>query len=127
MLGAIGEDGIWLRAARALNRAVFRLSYLFAPETSTFTYTKLINATSGVEDQPRVDFINTRPLPETVERKIVARLRDSAGNFDVIFVSDQAETEHGGVITPAVREVLAQIAPGKIVLADSRPAGRGVP
>jgi rfaE bifunctional protein kinase chain/domain len=121
VLGAIGEDGFGYELRQSLqSRRISTELLISSDELSTFTYTKLINATSGLEDQPRVDFINTRPLPETVGRQIVARLRDSAGDFDVIFVSDQAETEHGGVVTPAVRELLAQIAPGKIVLADSR-------
>jgi len=120
-LGAVGEDGFGYELRQSLeSRGISTSLLISSDELSTFTYTKLINATSGVEDQPRVDFINTRPLPETVERQIVARLRDSAANFDVIFVSDQAETEHGGVVTPALRELLTQIAPGKVILADSR-------
>jgi rfaE bifunctional protein kinase chain/domain len=121
VLGAFGDDGHGYELRQAIeSRRISTELLISSDELSTFTYTKLINATSGVEDEPRVDFINTRPLPETVERQIVARLRDNAGNFDVIFVSDQAETEHGGVVTPAVRELLAEIAPGKVILADSR-------
>jgi bifunctional ADP-heptose synthase (sugar kinase/adenylyltransferase) len=108
VLGAFGDDGHGYELRQAIeSRRISTELLISSDELSTFTYTKLINATSGVEDEPRVDFINTRPLPETVERQIVARLRDNAGNFDVIFVSDQAETEHGGVVTPAVRELLA--------------------
>lgn len=121
VLGAVGADGFGYELRQSLeSRGISTGLLVQSEELATFTYTKLINITSGVEDQPRVDFINTRPLPETVERQLVARLRDNAGNFDVIFVSDQAETEHGGVVTPAVRELLAQIAAGKVVLADSR-------
>jgi rfaE bifunctional protein kinase chain/domain len=121
VLGAIGEDGFGYELRQALgSRGISTELLIHSDQLSTFTYTKLINASSGIEDQPRVDFINTRPLPETVDRQIVDRLRDNAGNFDVIFVSDQAETDHGGVVTPAVRELLGQIASGKLVLADSR-------
>ena len=121
VLGAIGEDGFGYELRQSLeSRGISTSLLISSDELSTFTYTKLINATSGVEDQPRLDFINTRPLLETAERKIVAGLRASAANFDVIFVSDQAETEHGGVVTPALRELLTQIAPGKVILADSR-------
>ena len=121
VLGAIGDDGHGYELRLALeSRRISTELLISSDELATFTYTKLINATSGLEDQPRVDFINMRPLQETVERQIVARLRDNAGNFDVIFVSDQAETEHGGVVTPAVRELLTEIAPGKVILADSR-------
>jgi rfaE bifunctional protein kinase chain/domain len=121
VLGAIGEDGHGYELRQALeSRGISTELLIRSGELSTFTYTKLINASNGTEDQPRIDFINTRPLPETIERQIVARLRDRAGNFDVILVSDQAETERGGLVTPAVRELLAEIAPGKVVLADSR-------
>jgi rfaE bifunctional protein kinase chain/domain len=121
VLGAVGQDGYGHELRRALeSRGILIELLVDSDELSTFTYTKLINAASGMEDQPRVDFINTRPLPETVERQLFARLRDCAETFDVIFVSDQAETGNGGVITPAVRDLLAQLATGKIILADSR-------
>jgi rfaE bifunctional protein kinase chain/domain len=121
VLGAVGEDGFGYELEQALvSRGVSTELLVRSDELATFTYTKLINLASGAEDQPRVDFINTRPLPEAVERQILARLRDVAENFDVIFVSDQAETAHGGVVTPAVRERIVQIASHRLVLADSR-------
>jgi sugar/nucleoside kinase (ribokinase family) len=43
--------------------------------------------------------------------------------FDVVLIADQAETAQGGVVTPAVRELLAALAPAhpeKVFLADSR-------
>jgi rfaE bifunctional protein kinase chain/domain len=121
VLGAVGDDGFGYELQQALEtRRISTELLVRGDDISTFTYTKLLNLTSGVEDQPRVDFINTRPLPAEVERQILARLRDVAENFDVIFVSDQAETAQGGAVTPAVRERLAQIALHKLVLADSR-------
>jgi sugar/nucleoside kinase (ribokinase family) len=83
----------------------------------------VINSTNGVEDMPRLDFINTRPMPEEVEREVLARLGANFAAFDVILVGDQAETNAGGVVTPAVREALAKLAaahPNKLVLVDSR-------
>ena len=44
-------------------------------------------------------------------------------SFDVILVTDQAETEKGGVLSDSFREVIADISernPDKIVIADSR-------
>ena len=121
VLGAIGKDGFGFELCRALeSRGISTELLVRAGELCTFTYTKLINRATGLEDRPRVDFINTRALPSAVELEVLARLRDAAGNFDVIFVSDQAETEHGGVVTARVRDLLAEIAPAKIVLADSR-------
>src|SRR5581483_10790960 len=77
----------------------------------------------GEEDQPRIDFIHTRPLPTAIEDQVLDRLRASAPDFDVLLVSDQAETNQGGVVTTKVRELLSEIAsaePRKIVWVDSR-------
>ena len=58
VLGAIGDDGYGyeLRCALAA-RGISSDQLITIPAMQTFTYTKLVNATSGVEDQPRVDFI----------------------------------------------------------------------
>ncbi len=121
VLGAIGEDGHGYELQRALHsRGIASELLVRSGGISTFTYPKLLNAATAVEDQPRVDFINTGALPEAVEQQMLDALRESAGRYDVIFVSDQAETARGGVVTPAVRNLLAEVARGKIVLADSR-------
>jgi rfaE bifunctional protein kinase chain/domain len=123
VLGAIGDDGFGLELARAL--AARDISDLCVRSNSiqTFTYTKVINRETGIEDQPRLDFINTAELEPEVERQILERLRSAVGSFDAIIVSDQAETSRGGVVTPAVRDLLRELAlayPAKIFLADSR-------
>jgi rfaE bifunctional protein kinase chain/domain len=124
VLGAIGGDGFGYELMEALNRRTISGELIVrSQELCTFTYTKLLNSVTGVEDQSRVDFINTRHLPEAVERQIVQHLRTFAGAFDVIFVSDQAETRRGGVVTPAVRNLLAELGAGnpeKVIWVDSR-------
>ncbi len=124
VLGAIGEDGFGVELSRALGqRGISSELCVRSAEIQTFTYTKLINGQTGVEDQPRVDFINTRPLPAAVERVILDRLQQAVDAFDVVLVSDQAETSLGGVITPAVRDLLADLAPNypeKVFFVDSR-------
>jgi len=70
-----------------------------------------------------VDFINTAPLPASMERLILDRVQQAIEAFDVILISDQAETSQGGVVTPAVRDLLADLAPNyreKVFFADSR-------
>jgi len=94
-----------------------------APGIPTFTYTKLINAHSGEEDLPRIDFVYAKPLPEPVERELIARLQRAAPAYDVILVSDQAETSQGGVVTPAMRDAISSLAltmPHKLIWVDSR-------
>ena len=124
VLGAIGEDGFAWELTRSLNsRGISTDLLVRASEVPTFTYTKLINATTGEEDQPRVDYINARPLPASVEKQVLVHLDNFAETFDVLFVSDQAETKQGGVVTPAVRERLLKIAesnPDKVIWVDSR-------
>ena len=49
----------------------------------TFTYTKLINGATGVEDQPRLDFINTAPLAAGRRAPHSGRAANAAAAFDV--------------------------------------------
>ncbi len=124
VLGMVGVDGFGyeLRSALAL-RGISHELLVDAPAVPTFTYTKLINAQTGEEDLPRVDFVYTNPLPESVERELIARLERTAPSYDLILVSDQAETSQGGVVTPAMRASLARLAlarPDKLIWVDSR-------
>ena len=123
VMGAIGEDGFGYELRRALQaRGIASDLLLAAPGIATFTYTKLLNSETGEEDLPRVDFVNTQPLPETLERELVSRLERAAPEYDVILVSDQAETSSGGIVTPRMREALARI-PNALVWVDSRMRG----
>ena len=124
VLGATGDDGYGLELVRELEqRGIDATMLQRSPLISTFTYTKLINAITGAEDLPRVDHIAIRPLPEVLEHALIERLRACAPSFDVILVADQAETDSGGVVTPAVRDALTVIRrddPSKVVWVDSR-------
>lgn len=124
VLGVIGEDGFGYELAGALRERGITSSMLVrAPAMQTFTYTKLINRKTGIEDLPRVDFISTAPLDTQAERQILNALPVAIDHFDVIFISDQAETSAGGVITPAVRALFADLAgnyPEKVFWVDSR-------
>ena len=122
VVGTVGRDGHGFELRKALRERGIRDELLV--ETSgglTFTYTKLINGTTGVEDLPRVDFIY-QPDPQA-GREILYRLPAAIEDHDLILISDQAETDDGGVVTAAVRDLLAELAPvyrDKIFLADSR-------
>jgi len=121
VLGAVGEDGHGYELARALEkRQISSEMLVHVPEIQTFTYTKLINVSTGIEDQPRVDFISR---PHNVDEKLIDRLHQDVEKFDVIFIADQAETSFGGVITAALRNRLGELAqkhPDKVFWADSR-------
>lgn len=93
VLGVIGDDGDAHELTRALNaRGISTDLLVRSGRVSAFTYTKLINVTTGVEDVPRVDFIDTQPLPDEVEEEVPEYLREFAPSFDIIFVLDQADT-----------------------------------
>jgi rfaE bifunctional protein kinase chain/domain len=124
VLGVIGEDGSGFELKRALSeRAISSDLAVSSDSIPTFTYTKLINIETEVEDRPRVDFIYSQPVPARTEEALLERLRDVWERFDVVLVSDQAETEVGGVITQRLRGALAELAgssPTKVVWVDSR-------
>lgn len=124
VMGILGDDGNGYELRNALKaRGIHHDLCLTTPSLGTFTYTKLLNQTTGEEDQPRVDFINTESLDPGLEARFVTRLQEAIPDFDVVIVSDQAETGAGGVVTAAVRECLAKIAKHyskKIFWVDSR-------
>ena len=122
VLGVIGDDGHGFELRKTLQARGIRDELLVeAAGRQTFTYTKLIDQTTDIEDLPRVDFL-FEPAPEA-ERAVLDRLIEVVDGFDLILVPDQAETENGGVVTEAVRTLLAELAAvytDKIFLADSR-------
>jgi rfaE bifunctional protein kinase chain/domain len=124
VLGVIGDDGFGLELSRALAaRGISSELCARSAAMQTFTYTKVINSETGIEDRPRLDFINTMPLESESERQILDRIPGAVDSFNAIVVCDQAETSQGGVVTPAVRNLLAELAPAypdKIFVADSR-------
>jgi rfaE bifunctional protein kinase chain/domain len=124
VLGVRGDDGYGFELARALNqRGVTANLMVELPGWQTFTYTKLINGETGIEDQPRVDSISTKPLPLEAEKGVIENLIPVVEAFDVILVADQAETAAGGIVTPAVREAIVELSgsyPSKVFLVDSR-------
>lgn len=124
VLGVVGNDGSGYELASALGVRGIDAEFLVRAEgVQTFTYTKLRNADTGAEDLPRVDFVNTRPLPDSTEREILDRLSETAPGFDVLIVADQAETSLGGVVTGRLRDAIAELAhrlPATTILVDSR-------
>jgi rfaE bifunctional protein kinase chain/domain len=127
VLGAVGVDGHAFELTEALQRRNIDSYHLVRePKIPTFTYTKLINLKTGKEDQPRVDYILARRLPAEVESTVLARFRQLAPGADVIIVSDQAETDEGGVVTRSLREAITSVAidhPKKVIWVDSRKRG----
>lgn len=124
VLGFAGSDAHGDEMMSALSRSGVEFELMIrSSQVHTFTYTKLINRATGMEDQPRVDYVNIRNPPDEMTLELAARLSRHAPDFDLILVSDQAETEAGGVVSARVRgslEYLAAHSPGKVFWVDSR-------
>lgn len=124
VIGVRGDDGFGFELEQELTaRGIAADRMVKARNWQTFTYTKLLNSRNGNEDQPRVDFISTRPLPSEAEQELIENVLLAVPSFDIIIVADQAETSAGGVVTPAVRDSIIRLAgkyPQKVFLADSR-------
>jgi rfaE bifunctional protein kinase chain/domain len=124
LLGVVGEDAHGDELFRCLAKRDIGVDLvLHSGGVQTFTYVKHINLESGIEDLPRVDYINTRPLPAFLDAQIVQNVDAFAHLFDAVIVCDQAETNAGGVITANVRAALARFAsahPDKVLWVDSR-------
>ncbi|MDZ4801658.1 MAG: PfkB family carbohydrate kinase [Bryobacteraceae bacterium] len=124
VLGVIGNDGFGSELRRAMTeRGIVPDLLIESPDVVTFTYTKLINSLTDEEDLPRVDFVNTQPLPVEAERQVLAAVEKHWAVFDVVIVADQAETGAGGMVTAAVRDLVSRKAaesPEKVVWVDSR-------
>lgn len=122
VLGVVADDGHGYELRQALSARGIDQSLLVTAPGATFTYTKLLNAHTGVEDLGRIDFLSFPP-PAEAEEELIARLREAAPGFDCVLVADQMETAAGGVVTAAVRQALAELAascPSLLVWIDSR-------
>ncbi len=127
VLGVAGLDGNGYDLVEALEaRGIDSTQLVRTREVPTFTYTKIINAATGIEDRPRIDFVFANPLPLAVESELLARFHRLAPAADAVIISDQAETNAGGVVTETMRQALTEIAsayPNKVILVDSRKRG----
>jgi rfaE bifunctional protein kinase chain/domain len=123
VLGTVGDDGHAVELREALRARCITAELVADRGGLTFTYTKLINRATGVEDLPRIDFLSAGERPAEVEGRLLKRFEELAPRFDVVIVSDQMEQGSGGVVTSGMRQVLAQFAeahPETVVWVDSR-------
>jgi rfaE bifunctional protein kinase chain/domain len=124
VMGLAGDDGHRFELKRALEgNGIETECLIHSPDICTFTYSKLINASTGIEDLPRVDFIHSRPVPVSLQNIICDRLREVHSEFDLILIADQAEIQGEGTVTESVRDTIARIGhehPAKTLWADSR-------
>lgn len=125
-LSVIGDDGEGYELLRGLTeRGVDATPLLRTPRRCTPTYTKpMMHEPDGrVHELSRLDTKNRVPLPADLEEPIAERLRALAPTVDGIIIADQVPERNYGVITDAMRDVLADVAernPRLIMAVDSR-------
>lgn len=124
IVAVAGNDANGFELERALQQRGIHTDYLIRDGArQTFTYTKLINKSTGVEDLPRVDFVNTAPPSYEAQTAMVKALHELIREADVVLVADQSEIAVGAAITERVRQTLigaARCFPDKVFVADSR-------
>jgi rfaE bifunctional protein kinase chain/domain len=123
----IGDDGEGYELQQALERlrVVDSSRVIVSAERRTPTYTKPMLCKPGQPPRElnRLDIKNRTPVPETLQRQILQAVRDQFNQVDALLVMDQVSEDECGVVTAAVRELLAQLGTGhpqKFMLADSR-------
>jgi bifunctional ADP-heptose synthase (sugar kinase/adenylyltransferase) len=110
VLGVAGCDGAGYELEGALAARGVSPELLVRSHAPTFARARLVNCQTGQEDLPRIDMVTARPLPEETGRELISRLEETAPKYDVVIVSDQAETAEGGVVTPGMRDALSRLA-----------------
>jgi bifunctional ADP-heptose synthase (sugar kinase/adenylyltransferase) len=125
-LGATGNDGEafdlrqGLEAQGCATDGLVPFGFL---KTPTYLKPRDVNDPSLAGEHERYDTKNRRPTPPEIGEKIVARLDALLSAVDAVIIADQVTDQDCGVITAAVRTVLAERAvqhPDVILWADSR-------
>lgn len=121
VLGVLGDDwrGALLKGELEA-RGISTDGVIVSPDIATNAYIKPMR--TGISDvvyeDPRLDFVNPRPLTTACEDALIASLEKTAGELDALCVSDQMAV---GVITERVRaKINALAAAGLTVVVDSR-------
>jgi rfaE bifunctional protein kinase chain/domain len=121
VLSVLGDDWRGALLQRELGmRGIPTDNVIVSPDIITNAYIKPLR--TGISDvvyeDPRLDFVNTRPLTRGCEDALIAALERAAASLDALCVSDQMAV---GVVTDRVREKINELASaGLTVVVDSR-------
>lgn len=123
VFSVIGQDYWADILVKELNqRGICTTEILYAPERRTTAYVKpILMGYNSEQEDARLDFENTQPLPENTETELLERLEHRLSELHAVLVADQVEIH--GVISERVRLELnfrADTFPQKIFLVDSR-------
>ncbi|MGD9645359.1 MAG: bifunctional heptose 7-phosphate kinase/heptose 1-phosphate adenyltransferase [Pirellulales bacterium] len=122
----IGDDGQAYDLLQALGQLPVDTTHILKDaRRKTPTYTKPMrrDADGQWRELNRLDLRNRMPLADDTERELLARVSAAFEATDGLIVLDQVNEEGWGVVTPAVRQRLAELCaarPDKLVFVDSR-------
>ena len=129
-VGYCGDDGEGYELRRAMRRRGLDLTgFLTAPGRLTPTYDKPYYVDSSrrgrpvLEELERLDVKNRRPTPVSLQRDLIAYVRQRLNHWDALVLIDQVAEANCGVLTTRVRRAIAAALgpqPKLVVLADSR-------
>lgn len=116
----IGEDWRGFLLKNCLAEQGIEDSYILPSghwQTPCYCKPMRMGLSDVVYEDPRLDFENLSPMRAEDEARVLKALERAAPQADVIAVSDQCGC---GVITPAVRKRLSDLAGDRPVIVDSR-------
>lgn len=126
-VGFCGCDGEGFELGNALRQLpTVSLDYfLQTSDRRTFTYCKplLLEPGKPPVELNRLDTKNWTPTPDRLSQRLAAAVNDVANTVDALIVLDQVDLPETGVVTRALKQVLAESAtrkPTLPVIADSR-------
>ena len=125
-VGFIGRDGEGFELGRVFDSLGIKRDFLRESDTRhTPVYTKPLIMRGGdpPEELNRFDIFPREPLTEHEEDDLIQRLRAAFEKADGLIVADYTEAGKEGVVTPRVRQTVAELSRknrDKLVLADSR-------
>jgi len=128
VVGFCGDDGEGYELRRALTALGADLSHFVTwPDRTTFTYIKpvLVRAGRPPEELSRLDLRSRTPTPPGLQERLIEGLAEAVAWADVVVAMDQVPEPACGVLTPRVKEALAEMGeahPDKVFVADSRTA-----
>lgn len=122
----VGDDGEAFDLLKELDaRGIGTEAVVRDPARQTPTYTKPMKQDgAGVwQELNRLDLRPREPLAVESQQQVLARLEEVFADTDGLIVLDQVPEEGWGVVTPAVRDRLAELSeahPEKLIFVDSR-------
>lgn len=116
----IGNDWRGFMLEKYFSENGFDTKYILKSEnfiTNCYCKPMRMGISNVIYEDPRLDFENREALGEEDEKKLISALNEAVKDADILVVSDQMAN---GIITPAVRKRISEIAKDIPVVVDSR-------